>query len=239
MRTGGTARSNQEKKDDISPIVSRRRWHRRADAVAWPSRKPVCRAASAGSRRSKGITEYRLANGLRLLVFPDPSKSTITVNVTYLVGSRQEGAGEGGMAHLLEHMVFKGSPKHLNIPQELTEHGARPNGSTVLRPHQLLRDVPGHRREPALGARSRIRPDGELLHQEGGSRQGIHGRAQRVRARREQPAQRDLSAHPGRRVSGAQLRPAGDRQPVRCRAACRSTACRRSIASTTNPTTPC
>ena len=78
----------------------------------------------------EGITEYRLDNGLRLLVFPDPSKSTITVNVTYLVGSRHEGAGEGGMAHLLEHMVFKGSPKHTNIPQELTEHGARPNGST-------------------------------------------------------------------------------------------------------------
>ena len=78
----------------------------------------------------EGITEYQLANGLRLLVFPDSSKPTITVNMTYMVGSRHEGAGEGGMAHLLEHMVFKGSPKHLNIPQELTEHGARPNGST-------------------------------------------------------------------------------------------------------------
>ena len=50
--------------------------------------------------------------------------------MTYLVGSRHEGTGEGGMAHLLEHMVFKGSPKHTNIPQELTEHGARPNGTT-------------------------------------------------------------------------------------------------------------
>jgi len=79
----------------------------------------------------EGITEYRLANGLRLLVFPDVSKPTITVNMTYLVGSRHEGAGEGGMAHLLEHMVFKGSPKHTNIPQELTEHGASPNGSTT------------------------------------------------------------------------------------------------------------
>ena len=78
----------------------------------------------------EGITEYRLDNGLRLLVFPDPSKPTITVNITYLVGSRHEGTGEGGMAHLLEHMVFKGSPKHTNIPQELTEHGARPNGTT-------------------------------------------------------------------------------------------------------------
>ena len=78
----------------------------------------------------EGITEYSLANGLHFLVFPDPSKPTITVNVTYLVGSRQEGNGEGGMAHLLEHMVFKGSTNHLNIMQELTEHGCRPNGTT-------------------------------------------------------------------------------------------------------------
>jgi len=78
----------------------------------------------------EGITEYSLNNGLHFLVFPDPSKPTITVNITYLVGSRHEGTGEGGMAHLLEHMVFKGSTNHLNIPQELTEHGSRPNGTT-------------------------------------------------------------------------------------------------------------
>ena len=52
------------------------------------------------------------------------------MNITYLVGSRHEGTGEGGMAHLLEHMVFKGSTGHTNIPQELTEHGSRPNGTT-------------------------------------------------------------------------------------------------------------
>jgi zinc protease len=78
----------------------------------------------------EGITEYRLANGLRVLLFPDPTKPTITVNVTYLVGSAHEAYGETGMAHLLEHMLFKGSADHKNIPQELTEHGARPNGST-------------------------------------------------------------------------------------------------------------
>src|SRR5437870_10162737 len=78
----------------------------------------------------EGITEYRLSNGLRVLLFPDQSKQTATVNVTYLVGSRHENYGETGMAHLLEHMVFKGTPKHSNIPQELTEHGSRPNGST-------------------------------------------------------------------------------------------------------------
>ena len=78
----------------------------------------------------EGITEYRMANGLQVLLFPDPSKQTITVNVTYKVGSRHENYGETGMAHLLEHLVFKGTPKHPNIPQELTERGTRPNGST-------------------------------------------------------------------------------------------------------------
>ncbi len=79
----------------------------------------------------EGITEYQLSsNGLRILLFPDQSKPTITVNITYLVGSRHEGYGETGMAHLLEHLVFKGTPRHPNIPQELTEHGARPNGTT-------------------------------------------------------------------------------------------------------------
>ncbi len=78
----------------------------------------------------EGITEYRLANGLQVLLFPDQSKPILTVNITYKVGSRHEDYGETGMAHLLEHLVFKGTPKHPNIPQELTEHGARPNGTT-------------------------------------------------------------------------------------------------------------
>lgn len=78
----------------------------------------------------EGLTEYRLANGLRVLLFPDQSKQTVTVNVTYLVGSRHENYGETGMAHLLEHMMYKGSKNHTNIPQELTEHGTSINGST-------------------------------------------------------------------------------------------------------------
>src|SRR5215831_14484652 len=79
----------------------------------------------------EGITEYRLqSNGLRILLFPDQSKQTITVNMTYLVGSRMENYGETGMAHLLEHMLFKGSTNHKDIPGELSAHGARPNGTT-------------------------------------------------------------------------------------------------------------
>jgi len=59
----------------------------------------------------EGITEYRLGNGLKVLMFPDPGKTTITVNVTCLVGSRKESYGGTGMAHLLEHLVFKGTEK--------------------------------------------------------------------------------------------------------------------------------
>ena len=79
----------------------------------------------------EGITEYRLqSNGLRILLFPDLSKPTITVNITYLVGSKHENYGETGMAHLLEHMLFKGTTKHRNVPKELQDHGSRPNGTT-------------------------------------------------------------------------------------------------------------
>ncbi len=78
----------------------------------------------------EGITEYQFDNGLRLLIFPDNSQSRVSVNMTVLVGSRQEGYGETGMAHLLEHMVFKGTPTHTNIPKALNQHGAQFNGST-------------------------------------------------------------------------------------------------------------
>ena len=78
----------------------------------------------------ESITEYQLDNGLRVLLFPDKSLSKVTVNMTVLVGSRQEGYGETGMAHLLEHMVFKGTPRHPQIPKALQEHGAEFNGST-------------------------------------------------------------------------------------------------------------
>src|SRR5580765_1587035 len=91
---------------------------------------PATRPAPVKVTSVEGITEYVLVNGLHVLLFPDPTKQTITVNMTYEVGSRQENYGETGMAHLLEHLVFKGTPKHPNIPQELTAHGARPNGST-------------------------------------------------------------------------------------------------------------
>jgi zinc protease len=90
----------------------------------------------------EGITEYHLDNGLRVLLFPDPSRSTVTVNMTVLVGSRHEGYGEAGMAHLLEHMLFKGTPTYPNIPQALRDRGARFNGTTTADRTNYFETVP-------------------------------------------------------------------------------------------------
>jgi zinc protease len=78
----------------------------------------------------EGASEYRLDNGLRVLLVPDAGAETVTVHVTYLVGSRHEGYGEKGMAHLLEHMLFKGSKNHPDVKQEFARRGARWNGTT-------------------------------------------------------------------------------------------------------------
>ncbi|MFL0805180.1 MAG: insulinase family protein [Agarilytica sp.] len=83
-------------------------------------------------RSIEGITEYALDNGLQLLLFPDQGKETVTVNITYHVGSKHENYGETGMAHLLEHLLFKGSKNHPDVTKELTDHGAQANGTTWL-----------------------------------------------------------------------------------------------------------
>ena len=81
----------------------------------------------------EGITEYRLKNGIKLLLFPDDSKPQFTVNMTVMVGSRHEGYGESGMAHLLEHMLFRGTDQHPDIPKLLKDRGVlNMNGTTSL-----------------------------------------------------------------------------------------------------------
>jgi len=81
-------------------------------------------------RQVEGVTEYRLGNGLQVLLYPDPSKPTVTVNVTYMVGSRHESYGETGMAHLLEHLLFKGSKKYPAPEKELARRGFKNNATT-------------------------------------------------------------------------------------------------------------
>jgi len=119
------------------PPVLRRRVARlgalAALATLWLAPVPAHTQEVAGLQpvtSVEGITEFNLDNGLRVLLFPDKSKPQVTVNITYFVGSRNEGYGETGMAHLLEHLMFKGTPTHKDIMQEETEKGARPNGTT-------------------------------------------------------------------------------------------------------------
>jgi zinc protease len=79
----------------------------------------------------EGVTEYSFPNGLRVLLFQDNSKPKTTVNVVYRVGSRNEGYGETGMAHLLEHMTFKSSTSGRELFKELTNRaGGYFNGTT-------------------------------------------------------------------------------------------------------------
>ncbi len=78
----------------------------------------------------EGIQAFELANGMQLLLVPDASKPTTTVNLTLRVGSRHESYGETGMAHLLEHLVFKGTPTTKNVWAEFSKRGLRANGST-------------------------------------------------------------------------------------------------------------
>ncbi|WER49527.1 pitrilysin family protein [Cupriavidus sp. WKF15] len=101
---------------------------------------PVASAALAQAGASaaevtsvEGITEFRLPNGLRIVLAPDAAKPTTTVNMTYLVGSRHENYGETGMAHLLEHLLFKGTPALPGkaIPTEFARRGMSSNGTTA------------------------------------------------------------------------------------------------------------
>lgn len=99
----------------------------RASATVTPS---LPRGVVAGPS-GEGISEYRLANGLTVLLFPDPAGSSMFVNTVYHVGAADENYGETGMAHLLEHLVFKGTPQIANFAAEFNRRGIRFNGTTA------------------------------------------------------------------------------------------------------------
>src|SRR3989442_2395781 len=119
----------------MSHLTTRAVWRALLAMIAVTSMSAVVAAQTLpqGVRKGPsmaGITEYTYPNGLRVLLLPDSGSSTITVNMVYLVGSRHEGYGESGMAHLLEHLNFIKSTHDRNIKKELEDHGARWNGTT-------------------------------------------------------------------------------------------------------------
>jgi zinc protease len=97
---------------------------------AEPSAKAITTATPAPEKITtvEGITEYRLPNGMKLLLLPDQSKATATVDVTYLVGTRHERYGEVGTAKLTQRLLFKGTPNNPAIDKELARRGIRFSG---------------------------------------------------------------------------------------------------------------
>lgn len=78
----------------------------------------------------EGVKEYKLSNGMNVLLIPDQSQSNMVVNIIYNVGSKDEGYGEKGMAHLLEHMLFKSTKNLGDIKKQLSDKGGVANGTT-------------------------------------------------------------------------------------------------------------
>src|SRR4051812_26602412 len=65
-----------------------------------------------------GFSEYDYPNGLKVLLNADPSQANVSVTQSYRVGYETERAGESGIAHVVEHMTFRGTTRHPNIPRE-------------------------------------------------------------------------------------------------------------------------
>lgn len=78
----------------------------------------------------EGVKEYSLKNGMQILLISDGSQSNMVVNIVYHVGSKDEGYGEKGMAHLLEHMLFKSTKNMGDIKKQLSDKGGYANGTT-------------------------------------------------------------------------------------------------------------
>ena len=72
---------------------------------AWSQPSAALPKGMSQALQVEGITEYRLANGLQVLLVPDDAKPSTTVNLTFRVGSRHENYGETGMAHLLDRSI--------------------------------------------------------------------------------------------------------------------------------------
>ncbi len=98
------------------------------------------------------FTDERLANGLRLIVAPDPLAPIVAVDVWYAVGSKNEVPGKTGFAHLFEHVMFQGSAhvgktEHMALVQAA---GGSLNGTTWLDRTNYFETVPSHQLELAL-----------------------------------------------------------------------------------------
>ncbi len=82
-------------------------------------------------RTLEGIGEYRLPNGLQVLLVPDASKPVITIQLTVRAGALQDPAGASGAMHLLEHLMFRARPGREPGRVAITQRGIRANATTT------------------------------------------------------------------------------------------------------------
>ena len=96
-----------------------------------PAAAAAAAAAAPGALPPIDFTEFRLRNGLRVILHRDPSTPIVGVNLWYHVGSKNETPGKTGYAHLFEHMMFQGS-QHYDDDyfKPIQEAGGNLNGST-------------------------------------------------------------------------------------------------------------
>jgi zinc protease len=109
-------------------------------------------APTAVSRLDVPFRQFRLANGLNVILHRDTTVPVVAVNVWYHVGSANEKPGRTGFAHLFEHLMFEGS-KHVPEGQFdllLEAAGANNNGSTTNDRTNYVIDVPSNALELAL-----------------------------------------------------------------------------------------
>ena len=131
----------------------------RPPALDEGSRRPAAVKAENGLelvREKAGIREFRLANnGLQVLLLSNRVAPVATFAVVYRVGSRNEAVGYTGSTHLLEHLMFKGTPdyhreKGTAIAAVLESIGARFNATTWFDRTNYYETIPSDRLETVL-----------------------------------------------------------------------------------------
>ncbi len=132
-------------------------------AGADPSHPPMNRPdhpAFTTGRAKAGIFEYtHKLNGLQVLLVPNDVAPVVTVGVVYHVGSRNEAVGYTGSTHMLEHMLFKGTPRYnkkqgTQIAATLLALGAKFNATTWYDRTNYFEQIPSDKIEVALDIES-------------------------------------------------------------------------------------
>ncbi|HEX8473161.1 MAG TPA: pitrilysin family protein [Pyrinomonadaceae bacterium] len=100
------------------------------------------------------VTYYKLPNGLKVVLSPDPTSPTVAVAVYYKIGFRIEPKDRTGFAHLFEHMMFQGSQNlgKMEFIKLVQQNGGILNGSTRFDFTNYFEIMPAHKLETALWA---------------------------------------------------------------------------------------